>query len=75
MEEAISVDDLIERAGGVVSLAHAAEVDRVTVYGWRRRGRVPPDRAQLIQRNLGIPRSLLRPDLWEPETADGEAAE
>lgn len=68
------MDEIIKAAGGVVKLADIAEVDHSTVIFWRRKsGRVPVARAILIANRLGIPRSEIRPDIWEPAEASAGA--
>ncbi|HEY1300811.1 MAG TPA: YdaS family helix-turn-helix protein [Stellaceae bacterium] len=73
----MTLDEIIEAAGGVVKLADIAGVDHSTVIFWRRKsGRVPVARAILIADRLGIPRCEIRPDIWEPAAAaaGGKAA-
>lgn len=60
----MSVDDVIEIAGGIIELAKAAGVDRTSVYGWQRKGVIPHARVYAINLALGIPLHELRPDLW-----------
>ena len=68
----MTLDEIIEKAGGVGKLADIAKVDHSTISaGWRRRGRVPIHRARLIGPALGIPLHEIRPDVWD---VPGEAA-
>jgi DNA-binding transcriptional regulator YdaS (Cro superfamily) len=53
----------IEKAGSKASLARALGVQRQLVNSWRHRG-VPIIRAVEIERKLGIPKELIRPDVF-----------
>ena len=44
-------------------LAKGADVDKATVTRWAQR-RIPAERVIDVERITGIPRSLLRPDLY-----------
>lgn len=57
----------IEKAGGIRPLASILGIQHQAIHTWRR---VPAERAIQIERALGIPKSQLRPDLWEPTEAD-----
>lgn len=63
----MTLDEIIDRAGGVTKLAAIAAVDHSTISsGWRRTGRIPVERALLIHEKLSIPLSEIRPDVWRP---------
>lgn len=62
----MDVKQVIKRAGGVLALANALSIDHSAVSKWQRRGRVPVERVPDVERITGIPRHVLRPDLWEP---------
>jgi hypothetical protein len=68
----MTIDELIAFAGGVSKLAESAKCDRVTIYGWRRRGRVPVERARDISGALDLPLHEIRPDVWPAEVAAAE---
>ncbi len=57
----------IAAAGGINALAHRLGINGPSVHRWRR---VPQDRIVQIEREVGVPRAVLRPDLYE-ERADG----
>lgn len=65
--------DVIDAAGGVTALAAALGVDHSAISKWKRRTRVPHERALALEKLSGIPRHELRPDLW-PAPADKQAA-
>lgn len=53
---------LMALAGGPTKLAALLGVDRATFYRWKK---IPPLRVPEVSRIFGIPRHVLRPDLWE----------
>ena len=53
-------------AGGTAKLAKAVGRHRASVRGWTR---VPAEHAAAVSAATGIPRHVLRPDLWEPPEA------
>ncbi len=57
----------LDKAGGYNALARLLGIDPAAVWRWRR---VPQDRIVQIEREVGVPRAVLRPDLYE-ERADG----
>jgi len=60
-------DDALYRAicqaGGPTVFARAIGVKLPSIYSWRR---APAERAAAIERASGVPRHVLRPDLWDP---------
>ena len=57
----------IEIAGGVTALGKRIGVGQSNVSNWLRRGRVPVDPVNYvlaIEREIGIPRTELRPDVY-----------
>jgi plasmid maintenance system antidote protein VapI len=51
-------------------LANAAGVTAEAVRLWRRqKRRINPETARKIEKKLGIPKHLLRPDLWSAAEA------
>ncbi len=65
------MDKAIAVVGGVSALARLIGVSQPAVSAWRR---VPPDRVLSVEAASGIPRTLLRPDLYT-ESALVSAAE
>lgn len=59
-----SLDDAIERAGGVNKLAEAINVGQSVVSNWRARKSVPPEHCAAIELATGVSRKRLRPDDW-----------
>lgn len=72
----MTLDEIIAKAGGVTELAKIAEVHHATISAtWRRKGRVPVERAQRISIALSIPLHEMRPDIWAaPAEPTPEAA-
>jgi DNA-binding transcriptional regulator YdaS (Cro superfamily) len=68
--------DAINRAGGMRPLAKRLGVTHQTVLKWRDgRLRITAERAVDVEREVGVERHRLRPDLWpEPVAAASEAA-
>lgn len=65
-ERIAAIDEAIERAGGIVRFCKQMNIRHQSVYGWRQRGWVPPERALVIESVLGIGRErLLHPTLAE----------
>ncbi len=50
-----------EAAGGIPALADALGINRTGVWRWKR---VPAERVGQIERLYGVPRAILRPDLF-----------
>ena len=62
----------IKAAGSVSALARLVGMKNPqAISQWRR---VPPERVPAIEAATGIPRHVLRPDLWDPP-ASSEAAQ
>jgi DNA-binding transcriptional regulator YdaS (Cro superfamily) len=53
----------IKMAGGYRALARAAGVSHQSVMKWKR---VPPGRVLAVEELTGIPRHVLRPDIYPP---------
>lgn len=63
----MTLEEIIAAAGGVGELARIAGVNHATVSAtWRRRGRVPVERAIVVSDALNIPLHKIRPDIWRP---------
>ena len=78
MREAIHPIDAVLAEYGVESqtLALALRVSTEAVRTWRRgTRRITPDAARITEARFGVPKHLLRPDLWDapsppPKTLD-----
>jgi DNA-binding transcriptional regulator YdaS (Cro superfamily) len=69
-----TIDELAGLAGSLTRLAEIAGVNYSTVAtSWKRKGRVPAERAQAVSDGLGVPLHEIRPDLWREPPA-GEVA-
>jgi DNA-binding transcriptional regulator YdaS (Cro superfamily) len=63
----MDIKDIIKVAGGPAALARALGCSHAAVCRWPR---VPVARAADVEQITGIPRHVLRPDVWErPERA------
>jgi len=62
-------------AGGQKHLADRIGTTQSQVWYWLTRSKkgVPAEYAPLIERETGIPRAELRPDLWADESAEARA--
>lgn len=65
MDEALEI--AIARVGGEQALAEIAGVSRQAVAKWTR---IPPSRVLAIAMATGLPKELLRPDIYPPEGDD-----
>lgn len=57
----------IAGAGGVSALARQLGLSQPSVSRWRR---VPAERVVEVEAASGVPRELLRPDLFRPDSPD-----
>lgn len=48
-------------------LARRLKVTRQAITLWKSRGRIPAERVLAVERLTGVPRTMLRPDLYPPE--------
>jgi hypothetical protein len=71
--KAISVDDLIDMAGGIVPLSLRLGVARTTIHDWKRLGVVPGTRIAQISREMAVPPDRLLPIVQAPRTAKAAA--
>ena len=55
-----------ERGVTTTQLARVLGVTQQCCSGWRTAGRIPAEMVGKVERATGIPRHLLRPDLWKP---------
>jgi DNA-binding transcriptional regulator YdaS (Cro superfamily) len=60
------LQEAIRRAGGVTALAESIGLTRSALYQWKRR--IPAERVMDIERETGIDRTRLRPDLYKTES-------
>lgn len=59
-----AIDEAIQLAGGIVRFCKVMNIRHQSVYGWRNRGWVPPERALHMERLFNIPREeLMNPSL------------
>jgi hypothetical protein len=65
---AMTVDDLINLAGGIIPLSQRLGVARTTIHDWKRLGVVPGTRVAQISHELGVPPALLLPIVQQPRT-------
>lgn len=63
-----AVEAAIEAAGSLTELARRLSVDPRVVWNWKARG-VPPTRVIALEAASGVPRHVLRPDLYPDETS------
>lgn len=61
MDSSYPVKLAAEKAGGIVKLSLALGLSRGAASQWRR---VPAERVIEVERLTGIPREILRPDLY-----------
>ncbi len=64
------VERAAEKAGGVVALARELGIKHNAMYSWTR---VPAERVIDLERITGISRHELRPDIFGPAHAAGDA--
>ena len=61
MSRRLSVQDLIDVAGGIIPLSEVLCCARTTVYDWKRTNTIPGSRIAQISRELSIPAADLLP--------------
>lgn len=69
----MTVDEIIERTGGVTALAKAVGVHHSTVCDWRRNGEVPLKRVHDVARAVGVTLHEIRPDFFPASETEGVA--
>lgn len=73
--KAPSVSDIIEQLGGATKAAEALGVSGPNVVlNWRKRGSIPADKVLAVETLTKISRHDLRPDVFGPAPAEGQAA-
>lgn len=59
-----TIDRIIKAAGSQSELARRLDITQQSVCEWVIRGRVPAERVLQIERVTGVPRHLIRPDIY-----------
>jgi len=63
------LQDLLAAKGlRLIDLARRLGVNKATVTRWSR-GNIPPENVIKVEKETGIPREVLRPDIYPPEDA------
>ena len=70
MTEALTVAEIVRRAGGGAVVARALNLHRSAPQKWQS---VPPTYVSAISRLSGVPAHQIRPDVFDPPTVDGQA--
>ena len=65
----------ITAAGSKTGLAKCLSITVQAVSQWSHKGAVPIERALEIERQTGVPRHVLRPDYYPPDTRQSQVAE
>lgn len=70
----VGLEQAIQAAGGIGALARALRISQPSVSNWQR---IPAERVLAIETLTGVPRTVLRPDLYpmehSPEAGEREA--
>src|SRR6185295_4248189 len=66
------LEEAIRAAGGVSELARQLGISQPSVSNWTR---IPAERVATIESLTGVPRTILRPDLYVAQDASGELDE
>ena len=66
---AMTVQDLIDMAGGIIPLGDRLGVARTTIHDWKRLGVIPGTRIAQISRELNVPAADLLPLVQLPRAA------
>lgn len=61
-----ALERAIRLAGGRAALARAIEVPATTIQHWAEKGIAPAEKCHSIERETGVAKELLRPDIWPP---------
>jgi DNA-binding transcriptional regulator YdaS (Cro superfamily) len=78
--ETSNLQTLLDQNGlRLIDLARRLGLNKATITRWSQ-GAVPAEKVLLVERETGIPREKIRPDIYPPEDAPGrrgitEAAE
>jgi len=68
----MQIADVIRKAGGASRLARELGLHHTTVLGWTA---VPPRHVPAVATLIEVSRHELRPDLWEPASAERAGAQ
>lgn len=60
------VDRIVEAYGGAAALARRLGISRNAISDWRAANCIPAERVLDIERLTGVPRHLIRPDIYPP---------
>lgn len=58
------IEVALTAVGGTSALAHLMGIDRRIVHNWRSRKHIPAERVLAVEAASGVPRTVLRPDLY-----------
>lgn len=58
----------VAKAGGPLALGRTLGISRQAVEGWNQ---IPAERVHEVERATGLPRSIIRPDLYPAEREPG----
>ena len=61
-----TVEQIIDKAGGLTKVARDLNVPIATVSSWRLRCQIPVRRVLDVERVTGVPRHEIRPDIYPP---------
>jgi DNA-binding transcriptional regulator YdaS (Cro superfamily) len=68
MDELEALLEACRLAGGQSALGRVCDRTQPSVWGWiHKKRRLPADRVLIVEARLGVPRHLLRPDIYPPE--------
>jgi DNA-binding transcriptional regulator YdaS (Cro superfamily) len=68
MDAKTPLDAAISAAGSQAALATKVGVKQQTISYWVKKGQVPAEMALAVERATGVPRHVLRPDLFDAPT-------
>ena len=57
----MTTKEIIEKAGGISAVARACKISKQAVFKWNE---VPPRRCKTLEKLSGIPKELIRPDIY-----------
>lgn len=66
--ELTPVERAIRSVGSQKAVAALLGVKQPSVARWKKTGQVPPERVLALEAASGVSRSLLRPDIYPPES-------
>lgn len=69
MESAPLKELFLSKGFKLAQIARAIEVDKATMTRWMQ-SRIPAERVREIEQITGVPRQVLRPDLWSAGPAE-----